>query len=477
MISLSETVTVKATKEEAFRFVADFTSAAEWDPQVVSAQRMTDGVIGAGTKFALRFRVGPKVIPLVYEITNFEPPSELMLVGTGPGFEGTDRIVFESADTGTRISYTADLEFAGSDSILKPFITRLMQPMGKNAVEGLRRCLDHSLISQTGLVETMADRLLVPALVGFSEVGYRLRDRHASPIDGRLDGKLVVITGVTSGLGAATSKAVADLGAKVALIGRDRVKLEAIRAELETRTGRQDFTIFEADLSEPGMVGSLCDDLCRTYDAIDVLIHNAGMLAREYRKNSEGTEQSVAVNLIAPQIMTARLAASLKATGQARVIFVSSGGMYPVRLSPAVFRRGREEFDGIEAYAQAKRAQVVLAEIWGEAFRSDQISVHAMHPGWADTPGVERSLPAFYRLTKPILRSPQHGADTIVWLAAASEPARSTGLFWHDRRQRQKYLIPGTRETQQEREKLLDFLQENARDNDDRGRHGRPDHT
>ena len=80
--------------------------------------------------------------------------------------------------------------------------------------------------------------------------------------------------------------------------------------------------------------------------------------------------------------------------------------------------------------------------------------VHAMHPGWADTPGVRRSLPRFYRLTGPLLRTPEQGADTIVWLGAADNRGRSSGRFWHDRRPRPTHLLPWTKETRQERERL-----------------------
>jgi len=77
-----------------------------------------------------------------------------------------------------------------------------------------------------------------------------------------------------------------------------------------------------------------------------------------------------------------------------------------------------------------------------------------MHPGWADTPGLQSSLPRFYGLTKRLLRTPQEGADTIVWLGAASEPARSSGGFWHDRRERPTHRVPWTRETPADRERL-----------------------
>ena len=77
-----------------------------------------------------------------------------------------------------------------------------------------------------------------------------------------------------------------------------------------------------------------------------------------------------------------------------------------------------------------------------------------MHPGWADTPGIATSLPGFRRLARPILRSNEQGADTIVWLAAADEPGRSSGRFWHDRRERPTHYAGRTREGAADRRTL-----------------------
>jgi dehydrogenase/reductase SDR family member 12 len=77
-----------------------------------------------------------------------------------------------------------------------------------------------------------------------------------------------------------------------------------------------------------------------------------------------------------------------------------------------------------------------------------------MHPGWVDTPGVQSSLPRFYKATKLLLRTPEEGADTIVWLGAAPQPACSTGGFWQDRRQRPTHRVPWTTETPEDRERL-----------------------
>ena len=106
-------------------------------------------------------------------------------------------------------------------------------------------------------------------------------------------------------------------------------------------------------------------------------------------------------------------------------------------------------------YARTKRAEVILTEIWAEQLAGTGVVVHAMHPGWSDTPGVRSSLPRFYAVTRPLLRTPAEGADTIVWLGAAAEPGRSSGRFWHDRRPRPTHRLRWTRETRQERERLL----------------------
>ena len=119
-------------------------------------------------------------------------------------------------------------------------------------------------------------------------------------------------------------------------------------------------------------------------------------------------------------------------------------------------------YDGAVAYARTKRAQVILTEIWAEALRDRGIVVHSMHPGWADTPGVSASLPRFYKLTKPLLRTPAEGADTIVWLCASAQAGRSTGQFWHDRRPRPTHRSRRTQETEAERQALWDSLAECA---------------
>jgi dehydrogenase/reductase SDR family protein 12 len=194
-----------------------------------------------------------------------------------------------------------------------------------------------------------------------------------------------------------------------------------------------------ADLADLGAVRDGAEELLATLEGLDVLVNNAGALTHEHTITDDGLELTYQTHVVAPFLLTHLLQPLLGPDG--RVITVSSGGMYTQGLRLSTLRMGADPYDGVVAYAQAKRAQVLLNQKWAER---SQTTFHAMHPGWADTPGVADSLPTFQRVVGRFLRSPEEGADTIVWLAAADEPARSSGQFWLDRRPRGTVRLPGT---------------------------------
>jgi NAD(P)-dependent dehydrogenase (short-subunit alcohol dehydrogenase family) len=119
--------------------------------------------------------------------------------------------------------------------------------------------------------------------------------------------------------------------------------------------------------------------------------------------------------------------------------------MYTQRPDLATLQMPRPRYRGVTAYAKAKRAQVALSREWARRLAGTGVAFHAMHPGWVDTPGVAAALPRFRRVTRPILLSPEQGADTIVWLATAPHTCLGSGRFWHDRRPRPEYPLPWTR--------------------------------
>jgi NAD(P)-dependent dehydrogenase (short-subunit alcohol dehydrogenase family) len=123
--------------------------------------------------------------------------------------------------------------------------------------------------------------------------------------------------------------------------------------------------------------------------------------------------------------------------------------MYSQRLEARPLMCPPEPFDGVQAYARAKRAQVALAPIWAERLRGARVSVSTMHPGWVATPGVSRSLPRFDRALRHRLRSPEEGADTVLFLMIAERAhlgaGAPAGAFWFDREPAPPHLLPWTR--------------------------------
>ena len=302
----------------------------------------------------------------------------------------------------------------------------------------------------------MLDTLLDTTLLGYTKLGPKLR--HLTDPMPRLDGRRAVVTGATSGLGRATAKALFDLGADVILVARDEEKARRVAAALRGDTSRH-VAIEIADLSKVREVEGLAARLLARPGGLHLLVNAAGVLLPERTFTDEGLETTFATNLLATFLLTERLLPKLVASARAdlpearcRIVNVSSGGMYTARLHPEDPMLSQKRFDGARFYAHTKRAQVVLTERWAERTRDDGVAVHAMHPGWADTEGVRRSLPRFHKLTKPLLRSPEQGADTIVWLCAAAEPGRTTGVFWHDRQPRPTHRVARTRESREERE-------------------------
>jgi NAD(P)-dependent dehydrogenase (short-subunit alcohol dehydrogenase family) len=212
------------------------------------------------------------------------------------------------------------------------------------------------------------------------------------------------------------------------------------------------------DLSDLDSVRSFAGRFGPRVDRLGGLLHNAGVLPSHRERSAQGHELSFATNVLGPFLLTELLLPALRRGAPSRVVVVSSGGMYTSRLNARDPGLDRREFDGPRFYAHTKRIEVVLTELWAERERSSGVSFASLHPGWVDTPGLERSLPGFHRLMRPLLRDPDQGADTAVWLLATDAAEQRPGAFWHDRRPRPQHRVPWTRESLPERAELLSRL-------------------
>ena len=465
MITLHEEIEVPRPLEACFRYVADFRTTVEWDATAVSAKKMTEGPVQLGSKFAVRCLAGPICIRLDYEIIEYNPWHSIVLKGHSRFFDVVDNIVFSARDGMTHIDYSAVFNYRRGLKKFAHLFESSMRAMGTASLAALKQALmDENGAPEIDPGTARADALVVPGIALFSKLGYNRGLKRWQPVSRSLLGKHVLLTGASSGLGLASAIALAEAQADLTLIIRDPKKRAPLLATLKEKTGREDIRIALADLSLMSEVDRLTALLCAESKPIDVLINNAGALFNEYGTTSEGYEQSFALLLLSPWRLTRGLLPCLRGHSEpARVINVVSGGMYTETLRCKGLEMKPAKYQGDRAYARCKRALTIISEQWAQDWADDSIIVNAMHPGWADTPGVKSALPRFRALTRRILRTSEEGADTIIWLARAREAGFATGKLFLDREIRRTHLLAKTQESATERCLLPEFLEQQDR--------------
>jgi NAD(P)-dependent dehydrogenase (short-subunit alcohol dehydrogenase family) len=306
-------------------------------------------------------------------------------------------------------------------------------------------------------VDTLLDRTVAP---GFTRIGPAVRRRlpgwPADPEPGSLAGRTVAVTGATSGLGLATARRCAQLGAMVHLVVRDEEKGRRVRREIEQAVPGAEVYVQRCDVADLDDVRRFAAEL--TLERLDVLVHNAGAMPARRSESPQGHELTMSLHVLGPLLMTELLRPRLSGH-DARVIFVTSGGMYGQKLRPDDPEYLAGDYSPTTAYARSKRAQVELLPVLAGRWAPSGIGAHATHPGWADTPGVVDSLPTFHKVTGPLLRDADGGADTTVWLAAV-QPQPHGGQLWHDRAPRSTHLLPSTRTGGTERDQMWQWCRQ-----------------
>lgn len=315
------------------------------------------------------------------------------------------------------------------------------------------------------LLDDLLELLVAPS---FTRLGYAMRRRlfdWEAAESWSMAGRTVVITGPTSGLGREAAGSFARMGARLVLVGRDADKLERTAQELAAGArGGSDgsaasatrIATIVADMSSLDSVRAAAARILEREPRIDVIVDNAGAMFATRDETPEGFERTFATMVLGPFVLIARLLPRLLDSPDARIVAVTSGGQYTQSLPLDDLGYQRGTYDGPRAYARAKRAQVALIRTWAGRLRGRGVVANAMHPGWADTPGLEASLPGFRKIMGGQLRSAAEGADTILWLAAAPGARDTSGRLFLDRRVRPFDRVPSTRLSAEDRIQLWD---------------------
>ncbi|CAI9116465.1 OLC1v1017612C1 [Oldenlandia corymbosa var. corymbosa] len=264
---------------------------------------------------------------------------------------------------------------------------------------------------------------------------------NAEDMQAPIEGKNCVVTGANAGIGYATAEGLASRGANVYMVCRNKERGEAALSKIQEKTGNKNVYLEVCDISSISDIKAFASRFSSKDAPVHVLVNNAGVLENNRVTTPEGYELNFAVNALGTYTTTELMVPLLeKAAPDARVITVSSGGMYTAPLTKDLqFSNGT--FNGVEQYARNKRLQVALTEKWAETYKEKGISFYAMHPGWAETPGVATSLPSFSKSMSGKLRTSEEGADTIIWLALQPKEKLVSGAFYFDRAEAPKHLL------------------------------------
>ena len=300
---------------------------------------------------------------------------------------------------------------------------------------------------------------LVPPFA-FNRMGFELNRRGFEPGDLTHDGggRVALVTGANSGIGFETARELARRNFEVWMLCRDPARGAEARDAILRECGGERVHLAIVDMASLASIRRFAADFPRSQ--VDVLVHNAGVLPHEKKLTEDGVELTFATSVLGPFLLTGLLLERLSRSSDARVVFVASGGLYPQRLDLALLSVEPESFDGVRAYANAKRAQAILAHALADRYRGEApITFASMHPGWADTTAVRTALPKFHKTMQNVLRTAAQGADTVVWLAASPRPKGTDGKFWFDRRVAPEYPLPWTRESRRTRGHLFDLCE------------------
>jgi len=236
----------------------------------------------------------------------------------------------------------------------------------------------------------------------------------------------ILVTGATDGLGRRVAQVLAAKGAAVLLHGRSPERLEATLEALKSQTGSEKATSYLADLSSLAAVRDLAECILSEHDRLDVLVNNAGIIARERRESEDGYELTFAINYLSHFLLTRLLLPLLKDSAPARIVNVASAGQSPLDFSDLMLERG---YDAMKAYSQSKLAQVMFTFELAEHLRDTGVTVNALHPAsLMDTKMVQSTFG--YTMS-----TVEEGTEAVVRLAISPEIEGLTGRYFDGKRE------------------------------------------
>lgn len=253
--------------------------------------------------------------------------------------------------------------------------------------------------------------------------------------------KVMIVTGANSGMGLATTIALAKTGADIIMLCRDQARGQAALEQAKSKSGSDRIFMMTADLGDLNSVAAFSADFHARYDRLDVLVNNAGVITPKREESSQGLELVFGVNHIGHFLLTLLLSDLIKRTKGARVVIVSSGAhkVGKIHFDDINLTGKPVHFDTIKSYSQSKLANILFTRELARRMSESDLAINCCHPGAVATNmGIDRKTGFGKTITsmlKPFFRTPEKGAETAVALALSSLGHKNDGAYYYNCRQ------------------------------------------
>ena len=249
-----------------------------------------------------------------------------------------------------------------------------------------------------------------------------------------MQGKVIVITGATSGIGQVAAERLGGIGARMVLVARDKVRGEAALARLRERAPGIAHSIYYADLSRLAETTRIAAEIAAAESRIDVLINNAGALFNSRQVTEDGLELTFATNHMAYFVLTHGLRKRLIASAPARVVNTASDAHKGAKLNFDDLQSATG-YGGFKIYGRSKLCNILYTRELARRLADTGITANCLHPGFVATRFGDQSgglLSVAVRIAKTFAISPERGADTIVYLASSPDVANVSGGYFYE---------------------------------------------
>jgi NAD(P)-dependent dehydrogenase (short-subunit alcohol dehydrogenase family) len=253
-----------------------------------------------------------------------------------------------------------------------------------------------------------------------------------------LQDQTILVTGATRGIGLAAAEKLADRGAKIILHGRDPIRLERARRKLAAKGSDVEVDTVVADLASLDDVRRLASEIDDRCDRLDVLLNNAGLVTRTREQTVDGFERQLAVNHLAPFLLTHLLLDKVKASAPARIVTVASMAHHRAAFDIDDLNWERRKYSGIGAYGATKLANILFTRELARRLEGTSVTANCLHPGVVATnifTGMGFPGAIFGIVTRPFLLSAHDGSATSVFLASSNDVAAVSGGYFSESKQ------------------------------------------